>query len=148
MPMRIIIAVLTLVIASAALAGGYAYLRKQEQQNRVKELQALIDASAQSTLDLRALRPGEWDELAFWAPYQNICDLGIRGYEKGGMSCRSSFDDGECYLVFLRANEVAFILPVNRKLTDFSSMAFPPRLPREKAVFRFTTQGDWPKMAL
>lgn len=89
-------------------------------------------------LDFRKFAPSEWDEITIWKPYGNICTLGIVGYEKSGKNCKSSKDDGETYLIFLKENQVAFIAPYSRRFADFATSELPSRIGREKAIFKIS----------
>lgn len=99
-------------------------------------------------LDLRGFYPGAWDELVVWLPYGNICAYGIKGYEPKGLNCRSSTDDNDCQLIFLRKNELAFMIPIDRRKIDLTTLDHPGRIARKQALFVFETPGEFPKMVL
>lgn len=141
----------TLIVLSALSFTGFHYWSnwaKLKQFGQAKEFYHLVDSANQETLDLRAFRMGEWEEMLFWAPYQNICDYGITGYEAGNFNCSSSNDDGECYLLFIQANKLVFSIPVDRRKLDLTKSKLPNRLTRNEAVFSFQTKGDWPEVSV
>lgn len=104
--------------------------------------------SKTSTFDLRKIDAVDWDEIVFWSPYTNICDFGIEGLEKGSPDCKSSGDDGECYLLFLKQNKLAGTVPVDRSKIDLTTAELKERVAKEKAVFRFVTTSFGPKIQL
>ena len=104
--------------------------------------------SARKQIDFSTFYPSEWDEITIWRPYQNICKLGISGYEPNNSNCKSSTDDGETYLIFLKENHVAFIAPYNRGYADFATSKLPDRIKRNSAIFKLSEESKWPKVEL
>lgn len=88
-------------------------------------------------VDLRKLDAVEWDELVHWGPYDDICNFGISGYEKGSQFCRSSVDDSESYLLLLKSNRLVAEIRIDRRQFDLVSADPKTRIPKEKAVFKF-----------
>ncbi len=99
-----------------------------------------------STLDLAGVNAVDWDELVFWGPYENICDLGISGYSLG--KCESSVDDGECYVLFLRKNALVARVSIDRKQIDWAASKLPRRIGKGAARFVFKAKGEWPKIEM
>lgn len=111
-----------------------------------REFYELVEKSEQKELDLRSIQSVDWDELAYWYPYGDICDFKIEGYAEGGSNCIQSIDDGEAYLLFLKNNELIGKVRIQRSKTDFNDQI--GRVKRENAVFSFSTKGDFPKVIL
>jgi hypothetical protein len=105
------------------------------------EFHAVLD-SPQRPIDLGRISGVEWDELVFWSPYSDICDYGITSFEKGGLRCRSSVDDSESYLLFLRKNELAGIVPLERKRFDLGEAHLQGRIPRARARFELKMKDN------
>ncbi len=112
------------------------------------EFYSLVEQSNQETLDLRGVRTIEWDELVIWTPYANICDYGIEGYGQGSLNCASSNDDGECYLLFLKANHLAGKIKIYRPKIDLATSELDGPISKERAVFVYKTKGEFPKVIL
>ena len=131
------------------LAGGAWFgFSKYNKSVVALEFYSLVDHSNQNVLDLRQMHSVDWDELIVWTPYANICDYGILEYEKGSVSCASSTDDGECYLLFLKNNRLSAKVEINRKKIDLASSGIKGRVAKEKAKFIYTSKGDWPKVLI
>jgi hypothetical protein len=113
-----------------------------------REFYSLVDKSHREKLDLRQLKSVEWDELVFWGPYEDICDFGIDGFQRGRFSCKSSSDDGECYLLFLKSNRLVGTVGINRRRIDLTAAHLKNRVPREKAIFLFKGESDLPAVEL
>jgi hypothetical protein len=97
--------------------------------------------------NLSELNSTEWDEVAFWAPYENICSLGIEGYKEGSRNCEFSEDDGECYLIFLKENRPVSRIRIARIEIDWAASALPKRISRRSAIFKISN-GQWPKIEI
>ncbi len=140
----------TFILALMVFIGATLWYQFEKYHNSSvsREFYSLIKDSNQEVLDLRNIQSIDWDELVIWTPYANICDYGIRGYEKAGLNCVSSTDDGECYLLFLKSNKLLGKVAVNRKMIDLASSDIKGRVPRLKARFTYKSKGDWPKVAL
>lgn len=76
------------------------------------------------------------DALTVWRPYGDICRLGIDGLEPGSKDCRSSKDDSDCQMLFLRNNHLLGAADVNRRAADFATAELRARLPRAAACFQ------------
>lgn len=120
----------------------FNYLSKQ------KLFETTLAESNKTILDLTNFGKFKWDEITFWGPYQNICNLGISGYESGFFTCASSYDDSECYLLFLKNNELVGQVKIDRKKIDFATSNINWRIQRKNAKFRFLSKEDWPKVGL
>ena len=83
-----------------------------------REFYRTVGDANKEVLDLRKFRVDEWDEIAFWAPYESLCSLGIEGFDGATANCPISTDDGECYLVFLQKNKMAYKVPIDRNEMD------------------------------
>lgn len=113
-----------------------------------REFYSIVAESKQSVLDLREIKSVQWNEITFFPPYGNICDLGINGYNKDLKNCQTSTDDGECYLIFLNNNELVEKIAIDRKKLDLATSEIPWRVPKEKAIFAFVKRGYWPRIVI
>jgi len=114
--------------------------------NYSDEFYSLVDHSDQKSLDLSQFSPFQWDEVTLWAPYADICDLGINDFEKEGPNCESTADDADAYLLFLNQNHLIQKIKLDRKKIDLVSSKISWRVKKESAKFDYLTQGDWPKV--
>lgn len=131
---RLIVGLCLVFLAVGGL--GLVWLRDRASARYQHDLDAGLDALPEGVLDLREVGGGDWDELAVWHPYEDLCALGIRGLSPGSKACRTSTDDGDCELLFLRRGELAGRARVDRRRSDFARASLPPRLPRAAARFR------------
>jgi hypothetical protein len=92
-------------------------------------------------VDLRKIDLVQWDELVYWGPYEDICNLGITGYEKGSQFCRVSLDDTESYLLLLRGNRVVSEIRVDRSEIDLVQAQLKTRVSKANAMFAFVNTG-------
>jgi hypothetical protein len=99
-----------------------------------REVTAKIENSRNSVLDLRDINSVEWDEAAYWGPYMQICDLGIKGYEPESSRCENN-SESEAYIIFLSKNVAIEIVPVNRWERPFDGDTF-KRLQKAEMYFQ------------
>ena len=114
----------------------------------IREFHHLVADSKQESVDLRQLSSVEWDEAALLFEGKNICDLGIKGYEVGSKHCRTITNERELLLLLLKENSLVREVPVNRRMIDLVKSDLPTRFPKEKALLRFVTKGDFPIVEL
>ncbi len=50
-------------------------------------------------VDLSSISSVDWDEAVLWTSYENLCELGINGYEKGNKDCPSQNDTTHVFLL-------------------------------------------------
>jgi hypothetical protein len=94
------------------------------------------------SVDLRKIDLVQWDELVYWGPYEDICSLGISGYEKGSQFCRVSVDDSESYLLLLRGNRVVSEIRIDRSEIDLVQAQLKTRVSKANAMFAFVNTGN------
>jgi hypothetical protein len=99
-------------------------------------------------LDLRDFNVVEWDEITYWPPYGNICDLKIDGYTSRGENCESSEDDGESYLLFLNKNHLIGKVFIDRAQLDLAESGVRWRVKKSEALFVFDHQTEWPTVTV
>lgn len=140
--------VIATALVGLLISMGYFYFDWHSDTRISYLFYIALGEANKKTLDLRNFNDLDWDELTFWAPYGNICDLGIEDYEKGGSNCQFSVDDGESYLIFLNRNKLAHKIALNRKRLDLAASQIKWRIKKSDAVFNFVSQGDWPRVRL
>jgi hypothetical protein len=113
-----------------------------------KEFYALIDDGDNYVLDLRKIQTVDYDELAFWPPYEDICSLGIEEFNKNGSNCKKTSDDGECYLLFLKNNKLVGKVQIARREVDFAASEINWRVLKRNALFQFLSKNNFPKVKL
>lgn len=139
--LKIILIILIFVGTSTGLFVYWGRAYKDRNYTLVNEFNKLVERSDRAELDLRSISSVEWDEIAYWPPYGNICDIGITGYSPDGSNCIQSVDDGEAYLLFLKNNTLIDKIEVDRMKTNFKDQL--GRVKREKAVFLFENKSNF-----
>lgn len=129
---------------------GFLVLQKFSKNKFQEQYEsAVANAIAKSRpVDLRNIGDREWDQIVFWPPYGSLCDLGINGYPKDKKDCETSFDDGECYLLFLKDNELVERIDIKRRLIDWASSDLPKRINRDRAIFKIVSPGDFARISM
>lgn len=89
------------------------------------------------SVDLRKIDLVQWDELVYWGPYEDICNFGITGYEKGSQFCRASIDDTESYLLLLKNNRLVAEIRIDRREIDLVQAQLKTRVSKANAMFAF-----------
>lgn len=136
---------LYLVVGSVLLAIGLVWFVEGNAPTR--EFYKIVE-SQKPLVDLSTMKSIKWDELVFVAPYKDFCLSDFEGTSPGNLTCFSSSDDGECWLLFLYKNQLVTYVPIDRRKIDLTTANFPPRLPRERAKFIFHESGDWAKVSI
>lgn len=136
-PIRIAILIVVLggLAAFIFLLGPFSRSPVERQfYDLVKEGRAKIE---NPSVDLRKIDIVDWDELVYWGPYEDICNFGISGYEKGSQFCRASVDDTESYLLLLKGNRVVAEIRIDRREIDLVQAHLKTRVSKPNAMFAF-----------
>jgi hypothetical protein len=140
-PIRIAILIVVLggLAAFIYLLGPFSRSPVERQfYELVREGQAKTE---NPSVDLRKIDLVQWDELVYWGPYEDICNLGIAGYEKGSQFCRFSVDDSESYLLLLRGNRVVSEIRIDRREINLVQAQLKTRVSKANAMFAFVNTG-------
>jgi hypothetical protein len=135
----------SLVLAAVILVTVLWFTDLQYKTTSIaREFYGIVEDSKQTDFDLRDFNPVDWDELVYREPYTDICDYGIKGYDKGGANCEGETKGSESFILFLNNNELVGTVPVNRRKINFGKTLSKTRITQDKAIFEFRQEGDFP----
>lgn len=99
-------------------------------------------------LDLRNFRVGEWTEVEWFGPYEEVC--GDKDtYKSWWLFCRGAQNDSEFKIFFLKDKvPVAAFRVLRYSLELVESADIPKVIPREKLAFKFDHYEKFPTVQL